>query len=217
MAFAVDFIFQDTDDGWRIMFGISGIFAAIQMLGMFFGGMPESPRWLLLVKNDRDKAHEILRSIYETERDVQDEIMRYLEGISSIFSAQSPTNNSQDETNNEEGDYDRNSSVQSSSSSLQLGTTSIDERSISDTSQKQNNDNNSFSNRSFDSEFISRSITTNNNSPSSVDSNPYQDSFRSSYMSMNDVKGQLSLFQYLWKYWRFWLFSCLHFFCYCSS
>ena len=60
LAFIVNFIFADVTAGWRIMFGLSSIFAIIQFILMIF--MPESPHYL--IKAGRDlKAIGVLKKI----------------------------------------------------------------------------------------------------------------------------------------------------------
>lgn len=45
LAYLVNYVLIDVDNGWRYMFGISAIPAFGQAIGMFF--LPYSPRWLL--------------------------------------------------------------------------------------------------------------------------------------------------------------------------
>ena len=60
MAFIVNFIFADVTAGWRVMFGLSSLFAVIQFLLMIF--MPESPHYL--IKSGRDlRAIGVLKRI----------------------------------------------------------------------------------------------------------------------------------------------------------
>ena len=49
-AFIIDFIFSDVESGWRIMFGLSGFMAIIQLIIMFF--MPESPHYYIMRGRD---------------------------------------------------------------------------------------------------------------------------------------------------------------------
>ena len=44
LAFYVASVLSERKNGWRIMFGLSGVLAAVQFCGMW--GMPESPKWL---------------------------------------------------------------------------------------------------------------------------------------------------------------------------
>jgi hypothetical protein len=46
--------------GWRIMFGLSAVPAALQLVGMLF--LPESPRWLMM-KGREAQAHQVLGSL----------------------------------------------------------------------------------------------------------------------------------------------------------
>eukprot|EP00055_Hartaetosiga_balthica_P009702 m.39280 g.39280 ORF g.39280 m.39280 type:complete len:575 (-) comp6855_c1_seq2:200-1924(-) len=48
VAYLVNFLFIDTNNGWRYMFGLSIIPALLQGVGMLT--LPQSPRWLLLKK-----------------------------------------------------------------------------------------------------------------------------------------------------------------------
>ena len=61
LAFIVNFIFADVTAGWRIMFGLSSLFAVVQFILMIF--MPESPHYL--IKAGRDlKAIAVLKRIH---------------------------------------------------------------------------------------------------------------------------------------------------------
>ena len=61
LAFIVNFIFADVTAGWRIMFGLSSVFAVVQFILMVF--MPESPYYL--IKAGRDlKAIAVLKKIH---------------------------------------------------------------------------------------------------------------------------------------------------------
>jgi len=62
MAFVSNFLFRDIgENAWRWMLGIQAIPATIYTLLVI--GIPESPRWILLYKNNRQKAADILRLI----------------------------------------------------------------------------------------------------------------------------------------------------------
>ena len=52
------------DNAWRWMLGIEGLPAAIYVFMVL--GVPKSPRWLILKKNDTESASDILRNIYST-------------------------------------------------------------------------------------------------------------------------------------------------------
>ena len=61
LAFIINFIFADVIEGWRIMFGLSSVFALVQFILMIF--MPESPHYL--IKAGRDlKAIAVLKKIH---------------------------------------------------------------------------------------------------------------------------------------------------------
>lgn len=60
LAYSVNVFFIDKPSGWRYMFGLSGIPAFIQGVGMFF--LPHSPRWLILNGQD-EKACKMIRKL----------------------------------------------------------------------------------------------------------------------------------------------------------
>lgn len=62
LAYVVDYAFAKVE-GWRWMFGLAVIPAAIFALGMVY--LPESPRWLA-ARGDRDAARSVLRRIRGT-------------------------------------------------------------------------------------------------------------------------------------------------------
>jgi SP family galactose:H+ symporter-like MFS transporter len=62
LAYVVDYAFAKIE-GWRWMFGLAVVPAAIFALGMIY--LPESPRWLAM-KGHRDKAREVLVRIRGT-------------------------------------------------------------------------------------------------------------------------------------------------------
>lgn len=62
LAYVVDYAFAKVE-GWRWMFGLAVIPAAIFALGMVY--LPESPRWLA-ARGDRDGARSVLRRIRGT-------------------------------------------------------------------------------------------------------------------------------------------------------
>ncbi|CAM9359074.1 unnamed protein product [Ascophyllum nodosum] len=57
--------------GWRIMFGLSTVLAALQLLGMAF--MPFSPRWLI-IKGRRDEALDVLIKIRNSQDEAEAEL-----------------------------------------------------------------------------------------------------------------------------------------------
>jgi len=62
MAFTSNYFLQNMGpDAWRFMLGIMTIPAVIYTVLVF--GIPESPRWLLEYKNDKEKAAKIMRMI----------------------------------------------------------------------------------------------------------------------------------------------------------
>ncbi|XP_048581907.1 solute carrier family 2, facilitated glucose transporter member 10-like isoform X2 [Nematostella vectensis] len=52
-AYLVNYIFINLPAGWRYMFGLSGVPALIQGIGMYF--LPMSPRWLIVKGKDEQK------------------------------------------------------------------------------------------------------------------------------------------------------------------
>jgi len=60
LAYLVDYAFANMAQGWRWMFGLSVVPAAIFALGMFF--LPESPRWLVR-RGQPERARAILSRI----------------------------------------------------------------------------------------------------------------------------------------------------------
>jgi MFS transporter, SP family, arabinose:H+ symporter len=72
MAFTSNYFFQNYgDEAWRYMLGIQTIPALIYTILVF--GIPESPRWLLEYKNDKDKAVKILK-LLNPDSDIEKEI-----------------------------------------------------------------------------------------------------------------------------------------------
>jgi sugar porter (SP) family MFS transporter len=71
LAYIIDYIFVDADNGWRMMLG----FATIPSALLFFGGLflPESPRWLVN-KGKEAIAHKILMSLRDNEHEAEQEI-----------------------------------------------------------------------------------------------------------------------------------------------
>ena len=63
-AYVVGYVFSFTENGWRSMFGLSGLVAVGQLLGMLT--MPESPLWLK-EKGRIEESHEALKIIYGQE------------------------------------------------------------------------------------------------------------------------------------------------------
>jgi len=60
LAYSVNVLFIDLPHGWRYMFGLSGIPAFIQGVGMFF--LPQSPRWLIVNGQD-EKACRMIQKL----------------------------------------------------------------------------------------------------------------------------------------------------------
>lgn len=60
LAYSVNVVFIGLPSGWRYMFGLSGIPAAIQGVGMFF--LPHSPRWLIVNGQD-EKACKMIQKL----------------------------------------------------------------------------------------------------------------------------------------------------------
>jgi MFS transporter, SP family, galactose:H+ symporter len=63
LAYLVDYAFAKTSEGWRWMFGLSVVPAAIFAIGMIY--LPESPRWLAK-RGYHDRARSILARIRDT-------------------------------------------------------------------------------------------------------------------------------------------------------
>ena len=61
LAFSIDFVYSDYSNGWRLMFGVSGILALLQLCGMCT--MPESPLWLQK-KGRYAEADRVLDMVY---------------------------------------------------------------------------------------------------------------------------------------------------------
>jgi hypothetical protein len=61
LAFACGIAFENVDEGWRHMFGLSGWLALLQLFGMT--SMPESPVWLKEQGREQERIH-ALRMIY---------------------------------------------------------------------------------------------------------------------------------------------------------
>lgn len=80
LAYLVNYLFINVTEGWRYMFGLSAIPAAIQGVGMFF--LPKSPRFLALTGKDAE-AEEVLLKLRDG-RKMQ--VHRELEKIKSSLS-----------------------------------------------------------------------------------------------------------------------------------
>ncbi|KAI9319070.1 general substrate transporter [Dichotomocladium elegans] len=61
IAYVINIAFSNVDNGWRYMFGLAGIPALLQLIGMPF--LPESPRRLVIV-GQSERARASLRKIY---------------------------------------------------------------------------------------------------------------------------------------------------------
>jgi MFS family permease len=62
LAYVAGYVFSSSVNGWRYMFGVSGLVALFQLLGMIIS-MPESPLWLQ-EQGRRQEAHDALKIIY---------------------------------------------------------------------------------------------------------------------------------------------------------
>lgn len=76
----IDGIFGPFESGWRYMFGLASVPAAVMFLG--FLSLPESPSWL--VSADRHhEARSILQSVRDCDLDVENEIVEIQKSIHS--------------------------------------------------------------------------------------------------------------------------------------
>nr|WP_108423823.1 sugar porter family MFS transporter [Allomuricauda amoyensis] len=76
----------DGDNDWRWMMGVEGIPAAIYFVSVFF--IPNSPRWLVTEKQDKDRAREVLEKMGVD--NVEEELQR-IEDAESIEEKQEGT------------------------------------------------------------------------------------------------------------------------------
>lgn len=60
VSFLVNYIFADTEHGWRIMFGLSTVVAIAQGIAMLF--LPKTPQYLM-IKKQEEKAEQVLRQL----------------------------------------------------------------------------------------------------------------------------------------------------------
>lgn len=73
-AYLIDYAFASTAQGWRWMFAVGIVPAAVLAIGMFF--LPDSPRWLIK-HGDREAAAGVLRRLRdEDENEVNNEVQR---------------------------------------------------------------------------------------------------------------------------------------------
>ncbi|XP_065061741.1 solute carrier family 2, facilitated glucose transporter member 12-like [Rhopilema esculentum] len=72
LAYLVNFLLIQKENGWRIMFGLSAIPALLQGLGMMF--LPSSPRWLVSMQNIQE-ARLVVAKLWPS-CDVDHEIQR---------------------------------------------------------------------------------------------------------------------------------------------
>lgn len=77
LAYLANVIFIDLPSGWRYMFGLSGIPAFIQGIGMFF--LPYSPRWLIVNGQD-EKACRMIQKL-QWSGDPHEEFTRIKSGL----------------------------------------------------------------------------------------------------------------------------------------
>ncbi|KAJ7373800.1 hypothetical protein OS493_009122 [Desmophyllum pertusum] len=77
LAYSVNVLFIESPAGWRYMFGLSGIPAFIQGVGMFF--LPHSPRWLIVNGQD-DKACRMIQKL-QWSGDPYEELTRIKSGL----------------------------------------------------------------------------------------------------------------------------------------
>lgn len=77
------------DDAWRWMLGVEGLPALLYTLACF--AIPESPRWLIAVRGDRDAAARVLERVggAETEQEASDK----LDAIAAAAEAESHSHN----------------------------------------------------------------------------------------------------------------------------
>lgn len=76
------------DNGaWRWMIGIEAVPALIYTFMMF--GIPESPRWLITVKNNIEGAKQVFRSLYTDEKDVEMQVKVIVDAQKSTDDAES--------------------------------------------------------------------------------------------------------------------------------
>ncbi|XP_032220326.2 solute carrier family 2, facilitated glucose transporter member 12-like isoform X1 [Nematostella vectensis] len=80
-AYLVNYIFINLPAGWRYMFGLSGVPALIQGIGMYF--LPMSPRWLIVKGKDEQACKSIAQLHWEG--DPHEELMRIKSGFRTEY------------------------------------------------------------------------------------------------------------------------------------
>jgi MFS family permease len=89
LAFAMGGLLANQTEGWRVMFGFSGIIAMVQFLGMW--NMPESPKWLY--ERGRIEESRAARLKIQGDRD-ENETHHPVEGYQTIVVSLQPTSDS---------------------------------------------------------------------------------------------------------------------------
>lgn len=90
LAFLSNYLLSGVGEGaWRWMLGVEAVPALFYTLACF--AIPESPRWLLAVKNDREQAAAILQQIGVA--DSKESADQQLDDIAAAASSESPRHN----------------------------------------------------------------------------------------------------------------------------
>ncbi|XP_067948554.1 solute carrier family 2, facilitated glucose transporter member 12-like isoform X2 [Watersipora subatra] len=80
LAYLVNYLCISVNNGWRIMFGLSGLLALFQCVALFF--VPKTPRFLL-VKDARDEALTVLAKLRGSQAVAKAELSRIQNNISA--------------------------------------------------------------------------------------------------------------------------------------